>query len=275
MIGFPNCKINLGLRVKYKRDDGFHEIETVMYPLQLKETLEIVPSDKDQVGFTSSGLAIPENGKMNLCEQAYALMLKKYKMPNVNIHLHKKIPVGAGLGGGSADAAFTFLILKRLFNLPVNNEEMHHFSSKLGSDISFFLKNQPAVARGKGDQLSSCDVILSGKHLVLVVDPIHISTAEAYSGIKITNRKVPGPEEVISQPIETWRALMVNDFEPHIFAKYPVLKNIKEKLYTLGASYASMTGSGSAVYGIFSTPPNINTKKHFPNSFIWQERLSI
>ncbi|MFP4289699.1 MAG: 4-(cytidine 5'-diphospho)-2-C-methyl-D-erythritol kinase [Bacteroidales bacterium] len=275
MIGFPNCKINLGLRVKARRDDGFHEVETIMYPLQLKESLEIVPSEEDYIEFSSSGIPIPEDGKMNLCEEAFTLLHKKFKIPYVKIHLLKKIPIGAGLGGGSADAAFTLMLLKKLFKLPVSNEEMYRMSSKLGSDVSFFLMNQPVIATGKGDQLIDCGLSLKGKHLVLIVPPLHISTAEAYAGIKPSGREVAGAEELTLLPLEKWRDLMINDFEDHIFAKYPAIRTLKEKLYALGAEYASMSGSGSSVFGIFSDMPPENIGEYFPDSFTWQEKLTI
>jgi len=275
MIGFPNCKINLGLRIKGKRDDGFHDVETIMYPLQLKESIEIVPSEKDFIEFTSSGLPIPENGKINLCEEAFTLLSTNYKIPNVKIHLLKKIPIGAGLGGGSSDAAFTLLILKDLFKLSVSDEEMYQMSSRLGSDVSFFLKNQPVIAKGKGDQLIHCDLSLKEKYLVLVVNPLHISTAEAYAGLKPSGREITNAENLTALPIEKWRDLMINDFEDHIFVKYPVIRTLKEKLYALGADYASMSGSGSSVFGIFSGPPPGNIREYFPGSFTWQEKLII
>ncbi|MFW5758687.1 MAG: 4-(cytidine 5'-diphospho)-2-C-methyl-D-erythritol kinase [Bacteroidota bacterium] len=212
---------------------------------------------------------------MNLCEEAFTILREKFRIPYVKIHLLKKIPIGAGLGGGSADAAFTLLLLKKLFHLQVSDQEMYSMSSRLGSDVSFFLKNQPVIATGKGDQLRDCNLSLKGKHLVLVVKPLHISTSEAYAGIKPSGIKVTAAEELALLSIEKWRDLMINDFEDHIFAKYPILKNLKEKMYALGANYASMSGSGSSIYGIFPDAPPGNIKEFFPDSFIWQEQLTI
>lgn len=250
MVVFPNAKINLGLNVISKRADGFHNIESCFLPVPWSDGLEILPSS--EVAFTSSGIDIPGASAENLCVAAYHLLRKDHHIPPVKIHLHKNIPIGAGMGGGSSDAAFTIKTLNDLFNLCLSEEDMEICARKLGSDCAFFIRNKPVIAIEKGDKFDEVALDLSEKFLCIVYPGLHISTKEAYSGVKPI-RPVVSIKEIINQPIKTWKDLLHNDFEDSLFPKYPQLANIKQAFYEYGALYASMTGSGSACYGIFET----------------------
>jgi 4-diphosphocytidyl-2-C-methyl-D-erythritol kinase len=253
MITFPNAKINIGLNIVEKRSDGFHNIESVFYPLQLCDALELVhdPSIEGNIAFTISGIAIPGSTSENLCVKAYELISKDYPLPKVKVHLHKHIPIGAGLGGGSSDAAFFIKMLNEKFELGLAWGEMHHYAKQLGSDCSFFVSNRPAFAEGKGDELESIRLDLSGYHIVLVYPPVHINTATAYAGV-VPKKPENSLEDLIqSLPVEEWKGKIHNDFEDSVFQKFPQIAEIKNKLYSSGAIYASMSGSGSSVYGIF------------------------
>jgi len=256
MIVFPNAKINIGLNITEKRSDGFHNIETVFLPIGLSDILEINISDI--IGFS------------NLCYKAYAALSNKYKLNPVKIHLHKIIPFGAGLGGGSADASFTLKALNSLMELHINDKTLINDAEKIGSDCPFFILNKPAFGTEKGNNLTSIELSLKGYFLVLVHPEIHVNTAKAYSKIKPTK-----PSEsllkLIFQPIENWKNKIKNDFEESVFEEYPEIRNIKNKLYNSGAIYASMSGSGSAVYGIFKN--EVDIKSEFKNYFVYTELL--
>lgn len=258
MVTFPNCKINLGLNILQKRVDGFHDIETIFFPVGLCDALEIVPSQfKTQLSV--SGIYTGDTAD-NLCLKAFYLLKKDYPhLPEVNIHLHKAIPLGAGLGGGSADAAFTLQMLNKKFNLNISEKKMHVYALQLGSDCPFFLVNKPCIAAGRGEILEHAAISLSGYKILLIHPGIHISTAEAFSKIKpaIPAKKI---KEIIQQPLENWKEELFNDFEKYIFEKYPQVKKIKEDLYNDGAIFASMSGSGSTVFGIFTKDSTINFK---------------
>ncbi len=263
MLVFPNAKINLGLNILRKRPDGYHDLETCFYPVMWKDALEAVPAAS--ATFAASGIEIADQGQ-NIVEKAYELLRRDYPLPPVSMHLHKNIPIGAGLGGGSADAAFTLRLLNDLFTLHISDEELMTYAAKLGADCSFFIKNRPMLAKGVGEQLSEIELSVSGLHIFMVYPSIHISTKEAYEAIKpmVPARSI---EEILSTyPIEQWRGLLVNDFEEALFPKYPELHQIKEKLYESGAIYASMSGSGSCVYGIFNNIPAVTVK---PEYKIW------
>ncbi|MCC6581985.1 MAG: 4-(cytidine 5'-diphospho)-2-C-methyl-D-erythritol kinase, partial [Phycisphaeraceae bacterium] len=254
MICFPNAKINIGLNITEKRADGFHNIETVMYPLKeiVFDALEVIQGSGKEVEVKGSGIRIPGDNKDNLCVKAYHLIKKDHpRLPDINIYLHKVIPIGAGLGGGSADAAFFIRLLNDVFELGISWGELHHYARQLGSDCSFFVSNRPAFAQGKGDQLESIQLDLSRYYIVLVCPDIHINTALAYSGVKPKKPMRSLEEDIQKLPISQWKKYISNDFEDSVFPKYPELKKIKEKLYVLGATYASMSGSGSALFGIF------------------------
>ncbi|HUH32942.1 MAG TPA: 4-(cytidine 5'-diphospho)-2-C-methyl-D-erythritol kinase [Daejeonella sp.] len=248
MIIFPNAKINLGLNVISRREDGYHNIETILYPIKIQDAVEII--EADEMLFTSSGIKIPGNPEANLCLKAWYLMSEDIDLPKVHIHLHKQIPVGAGLGGGSADGAFCIRLLNEKFDLSLTAEKMEDYSRRLGSDCAFFIKNQPVVARGKGDEFERIDLSLESYFVVLVMPSVHVNTAEAYQSIR---PKVSGSvlEDLAGLSVERWKDVLVNDFEFPVFKSHPLISEIKDELYRKGALYASMSGSGASVYGIF------------------------
>ncbi|MDX1651800.1 MAG: 4-(cytidine 5'-diphospho)-2-C-methyl-D-erythritol kinase [Brumimicrobium sp.] len=254
MISFPNCKINLGLNVLRKRSDGYHDIESVFYPVELNDALEVVRNDP--FAFTSSGLGIPGDPSQNLCVKAYEMIVRNYSIPSVRIHLLKNIPMGGGLGGGSSNGAFTLKLLNDFFELNITEEQLLGMALELGSDCPFFIKNKPQLALGRGEILSEVELSLKGKHLVLVNDGIHISTAQAFASIKPS---VPQENisDIILKPPVFWKSRLKNDFEPGIFSLFPQLSRLKDLLYDSGALYASMTGTGSTVYGIFDKFPEL------------------
>jgi 4-diphosphocytidyl-2-C-methyl-D-erythritol kinase len=269
MLVFPNAKINIGLNITEKRPDGFHHIESVFYPVGLSDALEAVRDDaKEGITFSHSGISIPGNNEENLCVKAYRLVSKDYPLPAVKAHLHKVIPIGAGLGGGSSDAAFFIKLLNDHFELGLAWGELHHYAKQLGSDCSFFITNKPVMVEGRGDAYERIDLDLSGYHIVIVHPNIHIGTAEAYAGVKPKKAGYDLEATVLNTPIEEWRNIIHNDFEDSVFLKHPEIKRIKEKLYDHGALYASMSGSGSSVYGIFREKPGL--EKEFAGCFVWE-----
>lgn len=251
MLCFPNAKINLGLNILNKRPDGFHNIETLFVPVyQYRDILEIVHSNKPAM--VQYGLSYEGEPTDNLCYKAYLLMEKEFHISPVEIHLYKQIPVGAGLGGGSADAAFTLKALNTLFNLKLSDETLSQLAVELGSDCPFFIYNRPMLASGRGEILSKFEHIDLSNYEIHIISPqIHVSTKEAYSGI-IPHKPKESLIDVLSQPIENWKNLLINDFEESVFAKHPELALLKDDLYKQGAIYASMSGSGSSLYGIFT-----------------------
>lgn len=252
MVNFPNAKINLGLYVTAKRTDGYHDIISCFYPIPWKEALEVIPSVA--FSFTTSGMSIPGNTNNNLAVKAYQLLQKTHNLPPVAMHLHKTLPMGAGLGGGSSDAAHALLLLNRLFDLNLSIDQLITYSSQLGSDCAFFILNKPCIAKGKGEILNTISLSLKNHYLMMVHPGIHISTQEAYAGIK-PKALHQNLEDLLMQSPAQWKGKLLNQFEEHLFLQFPELASIKEKLYGLGALYASMSGSGSAMYGIFTAPP--------------------
>lgn len=252
MISFPNAKINLGLQILSKRSDGFHEIQSCLYPIPLTEALEIIPSTT--LTFNSSGIPIPGNNTNNLILKAYHLIAADFPdISPIAAHLHKCIPIGAGLGGGSSDAAFALKMLNEIFKLDLDDETVTDYAGKLGSDCPFFIGNEPQLASGRGEQLEKVQLELAGNWLILIHPGIHISTQEAYAGVK------PGPAgkklaEVLATPL-SWKSELHNDFEESIFSNHPEIAAIKGALYQAGAWYAAMSGSGSAVFGLFENKP--------------------
>lgn len=248
MIAFPNSKINIGLNVINRRIDNYHNIETVFYPITIKDAIEVVESG--ELKFTSSGIEIPGEPEHNLCLKAYQLIAQDFKIPPVHIHLHKHIPIGAGLGGGSADAAFLIKLLNDKFSLKMNAGQMEAYAKQLGADCAFFIKNRSVYAIEKGDVFKDVSLDLKQYFLVLVMPPVQVSTKDAFENISIE----PSGQLLdvdINLPIEQWKGLIFNKFEPSIFFKYPAIQSIKDDLYKNGALYASMSGSGASVYGIF------------------------
>jgi 4-diphosphocytidyl-2-C-methyl-D-erythritol kinase len=258
MIVFPNCKINLGLHILNKREDGFHNLETVFYPIGLKDALEIVTSTEEkEISYSSTGIFIDGTEENNLCIKAYHLLKKDFpNLPNIKLHLHKAIPMGAGLGGGSADAAFTLKLLNKKFSLNLSTEQLVKYASQLGSDCAFFILNKTCHASGRGEILSPIELDLSKYKFVLVNPNIHVNTGWAFSQLS-GHSKLPDNcenksiKKIIQQPITTWKENLQNDFEKVVFEKHPSIKSIKETLYQQGAVYAAMSGSGSTVFGIF------------------------
>lgn len=266
MISFPNAKINLGLAITEKRADGFHNIDSCFYPVAWKEVLEIQRAK--QTSFTSSGIDIPGDVSKNLCLQAYELLKTDFRLPPVHIHLHKVIPIGAGLGGGSADGAFALKMLNNIFELGLNTEQLEYYAAQLGSDCPFFVNNKPVLVSGRGEVFTEVKLNLGGRFMVLINPQIHISTKEAYAGIQ---PKMPemSCHHILQQPMENWEGLLVNDFEASLFPNYPQLPAIKKRLYQAGAIYASMTGSGSTVFGIFDEEIKLETQKNEIHFATW------
>lgn len=271
MVLFPNAKINLGLRVTRKRADGLHDINTVFYPVPLCDALELVVAGDDKFEFTQTGITIPGDEGDNLCIKAWKLLEKDFRLPPVKIHLHKIIPIGAGLGGGSSDGAFMIKLINQVFSLSLNTGQMEDYARKLGSDCPFFIKNQPVFAFGKGDDFEALNVDLSGYFLVIVKPDVHISTKDAYASIRPAANGVNFPEASKCSKAQ-WRDSFTNDFENPIFEKFPLIPKIKSRLYDLGALFALMSGSGSAVYGLFDK--EVDLKKNFPDFFFWQGWLN-
>ncbi len=252
MIFFPCCKINLGLDILRRREDGYHDIETVMFPVSgLCDILEIVPSGRSGVEFSSSGLAVDCRTEDNLCVRAYRAVEEKYGIGGVKIHLHKTVPFGAGLGGGSADAVYTVKGLSQVFGLGMDEAAVKEIAAGLGSDTVFFAGDGPALSSGRGEVITPITVDnIRGMLLVIIKPPVGVSTASAYSSVSPAMPRVPLAER-IEMPVDRWREILKNDFEGPVFAAHPQIARIKKGLYDAGAVYASMSGSGSAVFGLF------------------------
>ncbi len=284
MIVFPNCKINLGLRILRKREDGYHDLETVFYPLPFYDVLEVIKDadpisqaevnhqNKKAVQFSMTGFSIDGKPDDNICIKAYRLLKKDFPaLPALKLHLHKIIPIGAGLGGGSADAVYTLKLLNDKFDLKLSSERLGSYALRLGSDCPFFIINKPCFATGRGELLDLVAVDLSAYKFILVNPGIPISTAIAFSGI---TPALPGKsiKEIIQQPVDTWRTELVNDFENTVFGSHPEIKAIKNKMYDAGAVYTSMSGSGSSVYGIFEKETAV--KLNFHPGYFMKELVS-
>jgi len=272
MIVFPHAKINLGLYVTSRRTDGYHNLETCFVPVDVRDALEILPArPHENTAFSSSGLPIPGTAGENLCLKAFRMLQQEYGLPEVHIHLHKVIPTGAGLGGGSSDAAFTLMLLDRLFHLNLSQESLTDFAARLGSDCAFFLHPGPCIGRGKGELLTPVSLSLAEHTMVVVKPPVPVSTAEAYRSI-LPVCPDQSIEAQLQQPMEEWKHILRNDFEQSVFQAHPEISLIKQRLYTLGAGYASMSGSGSAVFGLFGNDraPSIECcREDFPECQIF------
>lgn len=269
MICFPNAKINLGLNIVSKREDGYHNLETIFYPIPVQDALEIVPSESGKDIFIQEGIKVDSLPENNLVMKALFLMRQYYEIPFLEICLLKKIPFGAGIGGGSADASFMLRLLNETFNLNVSDQELVNLAAQLGADCPFFIYNRPMYAEGIGEKLENVSLDLSGYYLVLVKPDIHIPTRDAFALIKPQQPEI-SLKEIVKMPISEWANKMYNDFEKSIFPKYPAIEGIKQKLYQQGAIYASMSGSGSSVYGIFKEETNL--KNEFTDCYVWEER---
>lgn len=250
MILFPNAKINLGLNIVSKREDGYHNIETVMYPVKWCDVLEIVPAKGNETTLTVTGRHVDCPPEKNLVMKAYRLLGEQTDLPAVDIYLRKIIPDGAGLGGGSADASFTLIGLNRLFNLGLSDDRLAEIASRIGADCPFFIYNRPMLATGIGTDFSSVDFAPDGYSIAIVKPDVSVPTAKAYSGVT-PQESAHSLTDSLKLPFSQWHGKVKNDFEPSVFAAYPTIARVKETLQQMGAEYVSMSGSGSAVYGIF------------------------
>ncbi|MBY0476189.1 MAG: 4-(cytidine 5'-diphospho)-2-C-methyl-D-erythritol kinase [Chitinophagaceae bacterium] len=294
MISFPNCKINLGLHILNKREDGYHNLETVFYPVKWRDALEVVRIDDGRrtmddskttlssakptesrhdspltthISFSSTGLPIPGDETNNLCIKAYHLLKKDFpSLPPVQMHLHKAIPMGAGLGGGSANAAFALKLLNDQFQLKLSTQQLIDYALQLGSDCPFFIINKPCFATGRGEILETVELDLSAYHFAIVNPGIHVNTGWAFAQLNIRSDHETWADlrTIIQQPIETWKDQLINDFGEPVSKAHPEIATIKQQLYNAGAVYASMTGSGSTVFGIFEKQPELK----FPETYL-------
>lgn len=273
MIVFPNAKINIGLNILERRPDGYHNIETVFYPIPLCDALEIVPAHEGDATLTCYGNAVDCPVEKNLVMKAYRLMQRQFQLSPVNIFLYKHIPDGAGLGGGSSDAAFTLTTLNTMFRLNLTNEQLAQLAITIGADCPFFIYNTPMMATGIGDVLSPINVDIKRFTLLLIKPDVSVPTKTAYAQVTPHPALVPIPA-IIEQGPQLWRDTLVNDFETSVFAQYPELASIKQSLYDAGAIYASMSGSGSSIFGLFPASTSTEQLKqipllnHYPTHFI-------
>lgn len=269
MITFPIAKINLGLNVIRRRADGYHDLQTVFYPVNLRDALEVYPMDgafpsDKRCDVKVSNISIDGDEDNNLVIKAYNHLAAHYPLPRLHVHLYKGIPTQAGMGGGSSDCAYMIRLLNSMYNLGMSTEEMQRSAASLGADCAFFITSRPAYAEGIGDSLHPISLDLSGYHICIVRPSISVSTREAFS---LLSPRIPSRccRDVVFQPMETWKDDLLNDFEQSIFHIHPEIGEIKDKLYSLGAIYASMSGSGSSVFGIFSEPWDLS--REFPGMF--------
>jgi 4-diphosphocytidyl-2-C-methyl-D-erythritol kinase len=265
MIVFPNCKINLGLHVVSKRNDGFHDIETVFYPINWCDCLEVIENKTSNEPFLYSQSGIPIEGSLehNLLYKAWKIIASQKKLPNIQVHLHKNIPMGAGLGGGSSDAASFINLLNSKFELGYSESERTELASLLGSDCAFFIQNKPVFAQGKGNEFSEMSINLKQYYVLVIYPNIHSNTKEAYEGLVPQKPQHELTSTVTLAKIKEWKNSLVNDFEKSIFNKHPQIKLLKESLYNTGAIYSGMSGSGSAIFGVFEKEPSLNFSKDY------------
>ena len=275
MITFPNIKINLGLSITEKRPDGYHNLETVFYPVAHEDALEIRTNPEAQQKFTlhQHGMEIAGNPENNLVVKAYLLLDKEFHLPPVEIHLYKHIPSGAGLGGGSSDAAFMLKLLNEHYNLQLSDKQLEDYAATLGADCAFFIKNTPTYAEGIGNIFSPIELSLKGYRIMIVKPDVFVSTREAFANIRPHRPEYP-VREVIRRPVAEWKDTLINDFEASVFPQYPVIGEIKEELYHQGAIYASMSGSGSSVFGLFAADTTLPEIDWGTNAFCFKGTLS-
>jgi len=270
MICFPNAKINLGLNVVSKRPDRYHNIETIFYPIPLKDALEIVPATSCGDSFHQEGILIDGDPDNNLVIKALLLMRQEFNIPPLDIHLLKAIPFGAGLGGGSSDAAFMLKLINDFCKLNISSEKLEELAHSIGADCPFFIRNTPVFASGTGNIFTTIKISLKGYYICLVKPDIFVSTPEAYSLVKPVQPAI-SLNEIMRMQVEDWREYMRNDFEESVLSRHPAIGDIKNNLYKAGAVYASMSGSGSSVYGLFRESPLLKDK--FPGCFVWEGEL--
>lgn len=277
MISFPIAKINLGLNVVEKRPDGYHNLQTVFYPIPIKDALEVhvmdeaFPSDYD-CDLKVTNIAIEGDEQRNLVVRAYQLLKQDFPtLPRIHSHLWKGIPTQAGMGGGSSDCAYMMLLLNQQFQLGLTDEQLIEYAAKLGADCAFFILSRPCYAEGIGEKLQPIDLSLSGYYIAVVRPDIPVPTKEAFSRIR-PHYPALNCRETVMQPVETWRDTLINDFEESVFALHPEIGNIKQQLYDMGATYAAMSGSGSALFGLFKKQPD-SLSQEFPNMFTFSSIL--
>lgn len=270
-ILFPMAKINIGLNVVRKRpEDGYHILQTLFYPVDWRDALEVIPNPSSDTTnpctFVASGIRIDGDPMNNLCVKAYNLLKERFpQLPAVSIHLEKQIPFGAGLGGGSSDGSHTLLALRKIFSLDISDSELEALAARMGADCAFFIRQGAQYCEGVGHELEPYPLSLSGKYIVIVKPPFGVSTKEAYSGVKPVEPETPLYEH-LKRPVSEWRHFIHNDFEDSVFPLHPELQQVKDTLYAHGALYASMSGSGSAMFGIFDAPqPSCQT--WFPTGY--------
>lgn len=264
MIVFPNAKINIGLNVVSKREDGYHNLETIFFPVKFADALEF--AEARETSLSVSGIQMHGDPEQNLVLKAYHLMQTDHNLPPLQFHLHKVIPFGAGLGGGSSDAAFTLKMLNDYFKLEVSQQKLELYAAQIGADCPFFLLNKPTFATGIGNKFHNIELNLTDYEIIILKPDINVSTPEAYKNVIPRNPKFR-LTEIIKTPVSDWKNLIVNDFEKSVFPKYPQIAELKQLLYDLGAEFASMSGSGSAVFGIFRHLP-INLENKIPHGIL-------
>ena len=272
MILFSNAKINIGLLIHEKRNDGFHDISTAMIPIPLKDIIELKIADKSEDSFSleQSGIIIPGKSEDNLCYKSWKVFCKTAGEIKVKMHLHKSIPVGAGLGGGSSNAVTVLIGLNKLTGNKLSSNDIHQLAVQLGSDCTFFVENKPAFAEGRGEILSSSPISLEGFHLVLLNPGISIDTAWAYQKVNLNKKREP-LHLLLSKPIHRWKTTVSNDFESIVFEAYPEVAGLKAELYMAGAIFTSMSGSGSTVFGLFEEEPDLDPGLR--KNLLWQGTL--
>lgn len=275
MITFPNAKINLGLNIVEKRPDGYHNLETIFYPIPLQDALEITPWEGGERKYklAQSGIQIAGDDESNLVVKAYKLLDNLHNLPPIEINLLKHIPSGAGLGGGSADAAFMLCMLNQHFQLNIPNEQLEVYAAQLGADCAFFVENKPTFAEGIGNIFSPIELSLKGYKLLLVKPDIFVSTRDAFAQIK-PKRPSISLKEVAKMPVEAWKTYMVNDFEESVFPQFPAIADIKAKLYDMGAIYASMSGSGSSVFALFKGDATLPKVDFGEGAFVFEAMIN-
>ncbi len=273
MLTFPTAKINIGLQVTERRPDGYHNLDTVFYPIPINDALEVIVAEGADYDcrLHISGITIEGDTDKNLVVRAYRLLAADYTLPSVDIYLHKHIPTGAGLGGGSADASYMLRLLNEMFELGITTEKLEAYAAQLGADCPFFITGKPVYATGIGNDFHPIDLDLGGWYIVVVKPDVFVSTKEAYSMVKPEKPAVTLDKKIV-HPITEWKDTISNDFEKGIFTLHPELASIKAKLYELGATYAAMSGSGSALFGLFEASIN-DVECHFPGCFCEQYRL--
>ena len=276
MYSLPNAKINIGLRILDRRPDGYHNLQTIFYPIPLTDSLEVKEAARlrQPYEFILSGLKVPDDGKENIVVRVFMALKEEFSLPPTSIFLSKHIPTGAGLGGGSSDAAFMMQLLNDNYHLGLTPSDMEQRLAAFGADCPFFVRNKPVFAQGIGNEFIPVDLSLKGMHLALVKPHIHVSTAEAYANVTPCQPQNSLYDQLLNTPVKLWRNVISKDFEPTVFRRHPEVAAIKQTLYDMGATYASMSGSGSAVYGIFTRPVD-NLAKIFSDCFTFADSLTL